>query len=132
VRDRDKPAATMLAALLQSLGFDLIATAGTARALRRIGIPVQSVLKVVEGSPNVVELLRDGGIQLIINTPGGRGTRADGYEIRAAAIAHRIPCITTMAGASAAVQSIAQAQAVEPVALQDMHPYEAVGATADA
>jgi carbamoyl-phosphate synthase large subunit len=90
------------------------------------------VRKVVEGSPNVVEMLRDGGIQLIINTPGGRGTRADGYEIRAAAIAHRIPCITTMAGAAAAVQSIAQAQAVEPVALQDLHPYEAIGATADA
>src|SRR6185312_5137359 len=117
VRDRDKPVATMLAALLQSLGFDLIATAGTARALRRIGIPVESVRKVVEGSPNVVDMLRDGGIQLIINTPGGRGTRADGYEIR---------------GAAAAVQSIAQAQAVEPVALQDLHPYEAVGATADA
>jgi len=132
VRDRDKPAATMLAALLQSLGFDLVATAGTARALRRIGIPVESVRKVVEGSPNVVEMLRDGGIQLIINTPGGRGTRADGYEIRAAAIAHRIPCITTMAGAAAAVQSIAQAQAVEPVALQDLHPYEAVSAPAGA
>ena len=128
VRDRDKPAATMLAALLQSLGFELVATAGTARALRRIGIPVDTVRKVVEGSPNVVDLLGDGGIQLVINTPGGRGTRVDGYEIRAAATAHRVPCITTMAGASAAVQSIAQAQAVEPVALQDLHVYEAIGA----
>jgi carbamoyl-phosphate synthase large subunit len=128
VRDRDKPAATMLAALLQSLGFDLVATAGTARALRRIGIPVETVRKVIEGSPNVVDLVRDGGIQLVINTPGGRGTRVDGYEIRAAAITHRVPCITTMAGASAAVQSIAQAQAVEPVALQDLHEYEAFGA----
>jgi carbamoyl-phosphate synthase large subunit len=128
VRDRDKPAATMLAALLQSLGFDLVATAGTARALRRIGIPVETVRKVIEGSPNVVDLIRGGGIQLVINTPGGRGTRVDGYEIRAAAITHRVPCITTMAGASAAVQSIAQAQAVEPVALQDLHEYEAFGA----
>ncbi|HEY2789418.1 MAG TPA: hypothetical protein VGI72_08175, partial [Gaiellales bacterium] len=108
--------------------FELVATAGTARALRRIGIPVQTVRKVVEGSPNVVDMLGDGGIQLVINTPGGRGTRVDGYEIRAAATAHRVPCITTMAGASAAVQSIAQAQAVEPVALQDLHVYEAIGA----
>jgi carbamoyl-phosphate synthase large subunit len=132
VRDRDKPAATMLAALLQSLGFELVATAGTARALRRIGIPVGSVGKVGEGSPNVVDLLHGGGIQLVINTPGGRGTRVDGYEIRAAAIAHRVPCITTMAGAAAAVQSIAQAQAVEPVALQDLHVYEDAGAAAPA
>jgi carbamoyl-phosphate synthase large subunit len=132
VRDRDKPAATMLAALLQSLGFELVATAGTARALRRIGIPVRSVRKVIEGSPNVVDMLREGGIQLVINTPGGRGTRVDGYEIRAAAIAHRVPCITTMAGAAAAVQSIAQAQAVAPVALQDMHGYEDVDADAAA
>ena len=91
VRDRDKPAATMLAALLQSLGFELVATTGTARALRRIGIPVGSVRKVGDGSPNVVDLLGAGGIQLVINTPGGRGTRVDGYEIRAAAIAHRVP-----------------------------------------
>ena len=132
VRDRDKPAATMLAALLQSLGFELVATTGTARALRRIGIPVGSVRKVGEGSPNVVDLLGAGGIQLVINTPGGRGTRVDGYEIRAAAIAHRVPCITTMAGAAAAVQSIAQAQAVEPVALQDLHVYEDAGAAAPA
>jgi carbamoyl-phosphate synthase large subunit len=132
VRDRDKPAATMLAALLQSLGFELVATTGTARALRRIGIPVGSVRKVGEGSPNVVDLLGAGGIQLVINTPGGRGTRVDGYEIRAAAIAHRVPCITTMAGAAAAVQSIAQAQAVEPVALQDLHVYEDSGAAAPA
>jgi carbamoyl-phosphate synthase large subunit len=132
VRDRDKPAATMLAALLQSLGFELVATTGTARALRRIGIPVGSVRKVGEGSPNVVDLLGAGGIQLVINTPGGRGTRVDGYEIRAAAIAHRVPCITTMAGAAAAVQSIAQSQAVEPVALQDLHVYEDAGAAAPA
>jgi carbamoyl-phosphate synthase large subunit len=132
VRDRDKPAATMLAALLQSLGFELVATTGTARALRRIGIPVGSVRKVGDGSPNVVDLLGAGGIQLVINTPGGRGTRVDGYEIRAAAIAHRVPCITTMAGAAAAVQSIAQAQAVEPVALQDLHVFEDAGAAAPA
>jgi len=121
VRDADKAAATMLAALLQSLGFDLIATAGTALALQRIGIPVERVLKVTEGSPNVVDLIRESSINLIINTPFGRGARTDGYEIREAAIRHQIPCITTLAGASAVVQAIAQARAVAPVALQDLH-----------
>ncbi len=130
VRDADKPAATMLGALLQSLGFTLVATSGTARALQRIGIPVRAVAKVTEGSPNVVELIKLGEISLVINTPQGRGARADGYEIRAAAIAHGIPCITTLAGASAAVQSIAQARDVEPLALQDIHPAEVGGASA--
>jgi carbamoyl-phosphate synthase large subunit len=126
VCDRDKPAVPMLAALLQSLGFELVATAGTARAISRIGIPVATVQKVTEGSPNVVDLIRASGVQLVINTPAGRGARTDGYEIRAAAIAHGIPCITTIAGASAAVQSIAQARDTKPVALQDLHGVEAV------
>ena len=121
VRDADKAAATMLAALLQSLGFDLVATGGTALALQRIGIPVETVQKVTQGSPNVVDLIREGSINLIINTPFGRGARTDGYEIREAAIRHHIPCITTLAGASAAVQAIAQARSVAPVALQDLH-----------
>jgi carbamoyl-phosphate synthase large subunit len=121
VRDADKPAATMLAALLQSLGFDLVATSGTARALQRIGIPVERVAKVTEGSPNVVDLIRRGSINLVINTPHGRGARTDGYEIREAAIRHQIPCITTLAGGSAAVQAIAQARSIAPVALQDLH-----------
>jgi carbamoyl-phosphate synthase large subunit len=111
----------MLAALLQSLGFDLVATGGTARALKRIGIPVETVLKVTQGSPNVVDLIRSGSINLVINTPMGRGARTDGYEIREAAIRHRIPCITTLAGASAAVQAIAQARRVTPVPLQELH-----------
>jgi len=121
VRDSDKPAATMLAALLQSLGFGLVATTGTARALQRIGIPVETVQKVTEGSPNVVDLIQDGTINLIINSPLGRGARTDGYEIREAAIRNQIPCITTLAGASAAVQAIAQARSVAPVALQTLH-----------
>ena len=130
VRDADKAAATMLGALLQSLGFELVATSGTARALQRIGIPVRSVAKVTEGSPNVVDLIRAGEIALVINTPAGRGARTDGYEIRAAAIAHRIPCITTLAGASAAVQAIAQARPIDAAALQDIHRGEVAGAAA--
>jgi carbamoyl-phosphate synthase large subunit len=87
---------------------------------------VSTVHKVTKGSPNVVDLIRASGVQLVINTPAGRGARTDGYEIRAAAIAHGIPCITTIAGASAAVQSIAQARDTDPVALQDLHCAEAV------
>jgi carbamoyl-phosphate synthase large subunit len=121
VCDRDKPAATMIAALLRQLGFDLVATSGTARALRRVGIPVETVRKVTEGSPHVVDLIRRGAVDLIVNTPVGRGARSDGYEIRQAAIANRIPCITTLAGASAAVQSMAQARTVQPRALQELH-----------
>ena len=74
-----------------------------------------------EGAPNVVDMIRSGGINLVINTPFGRGARTDGYEIREAAIRHSITCITTLAGASAAVQAIAQAKTVPPVPLQDLH-----------
>ena len=85
------------------------------------GSRCESVPKVTEGSPNVVDLIRSGDINLVINTPAGRGARTDGYEIRDAAIAHHIPCITTLAGASAGVQAIAQARTVPPTALQDIH-----------
>ena len=82
---------------------------------------METVHKVTQGSPNVVDLIRDGAIHLVFNTPMGRGARADGYEIRESAIRHRIPCITTLAGASAAVQAIAQARDIAPIALQDRH-----------
>ena len=129
VRDADKPAATMLAALLQSLGFELVATSGTARALQRIGIPVRRVAKVTEGSPNVVDLIRAGEIDLVINTPAGRGARTDGYEIRAAAIAHGIPCITTLAGrVGGGAGDLPGAARWTPPALQDIHRGEVAGA----
>ena len=108
VRDRDKAAATMLGALLQSLGFELVATSGTARALQRIGIPVRTVAKVTEGSPNVVDLIRSGDDRPRHQHAGrprraGRRLRDPGGRDR-----HGIPCITTLAGASAAVQAISQ------------------------
>jgi carbamoyl-phosphate synthase large subunit len=81
-------------------------------------------MKVTQGSPNVVDLIKDGAINLIINSPFGRGARTDGYEIREAAIRHQIPCITTLAGASAAVQAIAQARTVAPMSLQVLHGSE--------
>ena len=106
VTDGDKPAATQIAAAFHDMGFRVLATGGTAQAIRRMGVPVESVQKLSEGSPNVVERIEAGEVDLVINTPTGSGARADGYEIRRAAVAHGVPCITTMSGASAAQRAI--------------------------
>ena len=123
VTDRDKAAATQLAAALGDLGFRLYATAGTAQAIRRVGVPVERVAKVQDGSPNVVDLIESGEVKLVINTPTGSGARADGYEIRRAATARGIPCITTMTGASAAQRAIVASRRAEsePRSLQELH-----------
>jgi carbamoyl-phosphate synthase large subunit len=123
VTDRDKPAATQLAAALGDLGFRLYATAGTAQAIRRVGVPVERVAKVQDGSPNVVDLIESGEVKLVINTPTGSGARADGYEIRRAATSRGIPCITTMTGATAAQRAIHAMRTAqsEPRPLQELH-----------
>jgi len=107
VTDTDKPAATQIAARFHDLGFELVATGGTAQAISAMGVPVTPINKIAEGSPNVVDLIREHRCALVINTPTGSGARADGYEIRTAAVRHNIPCVTTMTGASAAVRAIA-------------------------
>ncbi len=107
VTDTDKPAATQLAAQLHDLGFELIATGGTAQAISAMGVPVTPINKIAEGSPHVVDLIRERRCNLVINTPTGSGARADGYEIRTAAVRHNVPCVTTMTGATAAVRAIA-------------------------
>jgi len=107
VTDTDKPAATQIAARFHDLGFELVATGGTAQAISAMGVPVTPISKIAEGSPNVVDLIRERRCALVINTPTGSGARADGYEIRTAAVRHGIPCVTTMTGASAAVRAIA-------------------------
>ncbi|HEX6651144.1 MAG TPA: hypothetical protein VF072_00255, partial [Thermoleophilaceae bacterium] len=96
---------------------------GTATAIRRMGVPVERILKLSEGSPNVVERIDAGEVDLVINTPTGSGARADGYEIRRAAIGRGIPCITTMSGASAAQRAIRAGRAGETsvVSLQELH-----------
>jgi carbamoyl-phosphate synthase large subunit len=123
VTDRDKPAAAGVAMALHELGFRIVATAGTAQAIKRMGIPVQSLRKIGEGSPNVLEPIARGEVRLVVNTPVGTGARADGWEIRSAAVAKGIPCITTMTGAMAAVRAIAAARRGEPpvVSLQELH-----------
>ncbi|HSI81401.1 MAG TPA: carbamoyl-phosphate synthase large subunit, partial [Solirubrobacterales bacterium] len=106
VTDTDKPAATQLAARFHDVGFEIIATRGTAQAISRMGIPVRAINKIAEGSPHVVDYIRNGDVDLVINTPTGSGARSDGYEIRSAAVRHGIPCLTTMTGASAAARAI--------------------------
>jgi carbamoyl-phosphate synthase large subunit len=124
VADRDKSAATGIGIQLHDLGFKIIATSGTAQALNRMGVPAQVINKIGQGSPHVVDWIERGDVGLVINTPVGTGARADGYEIRSAAVARRIPCITTMSGAVAAARAIAAAAQREPdvVSLQELAP----------
>jgi carbamoyl-phosphate synthase large subunit len=121
VRDADKDAAVELGRRLAGLGFDLCATSGTARALAAAGLPVTHVRKVAqEGTgPTVVDLVRRGRCDLVINTPVGRGARSDGYLIREAALLARVPCVTTLAGAFAATEAIARARREDALSLQE-------------
>jgi len=107
VKNRDKRAVVLVAERLEELGFALVATSGTAKALQRYGLHAKPVKKVHEGRPNVLDLLKSGQIQLVINTPSGRLPRADEVLIRSAASTLGIPCITTIAGAQASVNGIA-------------------------
>ncbi|MGB1582259.1 MAG: carbamoyl-phosphate synthase large subunit [Solirubrobacterales bacterium] len=131
VHDRDKPAATQLAATLHDLGFKIIATGGTARSIRRMGIPVEPINKLGEGDNNVVEWIERGDVDMVVNTPSGSGARADGYEIRVAATARGIPCVTTMTGASAAARAIAamRIHGDDVRSLQELHGDGAPAAT---
>ncbi|WP_094559341.1 carbamoyl-phosphate synthase large subunit [Synechococcus sp. 8F6] len=122
--DRDKPALLPVAERLVGLGFALIATGGTAEALRAAGLQVESILKVHEGRPNIEDAIRSARIQLIINTPIGRQAAHDDKYLRRAALDYAVPTVTTLAGARAAVEAITalQQQTIEVNALQDIHP----------
>jgi carbamoyl-phosphate synthase large subunit len=128
VRDEDKPGAVPIAAALAGLGFGLVATEGTARTLRAAGLEVEEIAKVADasaGEATVVDLVRRGRCDLVVNTPQGRGARADGYLIREAALVARVPCITTISGAAAAVHAIANARAESALSLQERIGIEA-------
>ena len=126
VTDSDKPAATQLATRFHDLGFEVIATSGTAEAISRMGVPVRKIKKIGEGSPNVVDCILSGEVDLVINTPTGSGARTDGYEIRTESIRHGVPCVTTMTGASAASRAIFAAARgeAEVRTLQELHQPE--------
>ncbi|MGH9533616.1 MAG: carbamoyl-phosphate synthase large subunit [Terriglobales bacterium] len=124
VRDRDKPKAVEMARQLLQLGFTLVATRGTAAALRAAGLPAESVYKVKEGRPNVVDLIKGGNLALIINTPVGMEPFFDEKAIRRAAVTYRVPTIATIAAAQAAVEAIAALQAASAPSvyvLQELH-----------
>jgi carbamoyl-phosphate synthase large subunit len=122
VPDAEKRAVVFLAKQLVETGFRLLATSGTARFIKLNGIPVEPVFKVGEGHPTVVDLIRDGRVQLVLNTPLGRKSKYDEQAIRLAAVSHRVPCVTTLAGAMAAVCGIEamRSGAFQVRALQDM------------
>jgi len=106
VRDKDKRAIVFIVKRLIDLGFDIIATQGTANALKKNGIKTGVIHKVYEERPNILDYIKDGKIHLIINTPSGRIPREDEVKIRSNAIMHGLPCITTISGAQASVNAI--------------------------
>src|SRR5690606_23177178 len=124
IADRDKRAMVFPVLRLADLGFEVLATAGTADVLRRHGVSATVVRKHYEGGETIVDRILAGDVDLIINTPyGNAGPRVDGYEIRSAAVARGIPCITTVQGAGAAVQGIEAMKAgrIGVRSLQDAH-----------
>jgi carbamoyl-phosphate synthase large subunit len=124
VTDSDKPGAVAVAQTLHDLGFRIVATPGTAEAIERMGIPAERINKVGEGSPHVVDWIERGDVDLIVNTPTGSGARTDGWEIRRAAVAAGIPCLTTLSGGLAAARAISAARqggAPPVLSLQELH-----------
>jgi carbamoyl-phosphate synthase large subunit len=123
VANRDKRAMVFPVKRLVDLGFDVVATRGTAALLARSGIEVSCVAKVSEGHPNAADLIAAGRVDLVINTPFGREPRSDGTAIRTAAAAAGIPCVTTLQGVYAAVQGIEalRGSGEEPRSLQEYH-----------
>jgi carbamoyl-phosphate synthase large subunit len=124
VKDADKAGAFAVAQILHDSGFRILATRGTAEAIARMGVPVERLNKIGEGSPHVVDWIERGDVDLVVNTPTGSGARTDGWEIRRAAVAHGIPCVTTLAAGASAARAIARAIAGgEPsvLCLQELH-----------
>jgi carbamoylphosphate synthase large subunit len=124
VTDSDKPGAFAVAQILHDNGFRIVATRGTAEAIARMGVPVQPLNKIGEGSPHVLDWIERGDVDLVVNTPTGFGARTDGYEIRRAAVTHGIPCLTTLSAGVSAARAIAGARRdgePEVLCLQELH-----------
>jgi carbamoyl-phosphate synthase large subunit len=121
VAERHKDRAVRVAAELHDLGYEILATRGTGNRIAEAGIPVEIVKKIIEGKPNLIDHLKNGAVDLILNTPSGKGARTDEGTIRATAVQHGVPCITTIQAAEAAVQALRalQTEEMEVEALQD-------------
>ena len=127
VNDSDKGQAVVLARRLKKLGFNLIATYGTAQRLKEVGLEAETVFKVNEGRPNIADYIKRDEIALVINTPLGRTSHFDEQAIRQAALRHNVPCATTITGAEALIEAIATKQADEKFvvrSLQEIHSEE--------
>ncbi|MFT5466601.1 MAG: carbamoyl-phosphate synthase large subunit [Verrucomicrobiales bacterium] len=124
VKDRDKPKIVEMARDFAELGFSLVATSGTAKLLKEAGIPVTQVHKIAEGRPNVLDMIKNGEIAFIVNTPSGRTPRVDEVKIRSGATANRIPITTTLRAAQASIEGMRALKAgdLEVKPLQDYHP----------
>jgi carbamoyl-phosphate synthase large subunit len=125
VNDADKGQSVVLARRLARLGFEIIATVGTASRLREVGLRVETVFKVNEGRPNIVDYIKRGEVALIINTPLGRVSHYDEKAIRRAALQYNVPCVTTMTGAQAMIEAIGSrfqdGQQQKVYSLQELH-----------
>jgi carbamoyl-phosphate synthase large subunit len=121
VADRDKTEIIPIARRFAALGYTLLATRGTAKGLSAAGVPVTEIPKIQEGRPNLIDRMKNGEIALILNTPTGRGRRTDESRIRAAAVAHRVTCITTLSAAEAAARACEalRGQELKVVSLQE-------------
>jgi carbamoyl-phosphate synthase large subunit len=124
VADRAKEHMPELARMLEQMGYELIATRGTAICLEQAGVKVQFIKKLQEGHPNVIDFMINGDLQLVMNTPSGKGARTDEGRIRAAAVSHGVPCITTIQAADAAVRAMLalRSEDMEVEAVQDRFP----------
>ena len=121
VKDRDKAQCVQIARDLIAAGFEVVATSGTRAALAAAGVPCTHVNKVQEGRPHVVDLLKNGAVDLIVNTTEGRQAIADSFTIRRSAVQHKVPYTTTVAGAKAMVMAIEKLAATDVNRLQDLH-----------
>ncbi len=124
VTDSDKKSACAVAQILHDNGFRIVATRGTADAIVQMGVPAEPLKKINEGSPHVLDWIERGDVDLVVNTPTGFGARTDGWEIRRAAIAHGIPCLTTLAAGLSAARAITRARRdgePEVLCLQELH-----------
>ena len=124
VNDADKGQAVVLARRLNKLGFDLIATYGTTQRLKEVGLQCEAVFKVNEGRPNIADLIKQGEISLIINTPLGKTSHYDEQAIRKAALQFNVPCVTTITGAEALIEAIATKKSQAKISvrsLQEIH-----------
>jgi carbamoyl-phosphate synthase large subunit len=122
VRDGDKLAAVQVARDLVELGFEILATRGTAKVLKSHGLPVAEVNKVVEGRPHIVDMIKNGEVAFIVNTTEAtRTAHSDSKAIRTTALQRRVTYYTTVAGAKAACAGMKHLAKLEPYRLQDLH-----------